>query len=465
MLSQLLSSRLTSSSPPLVILSDTLLQPALPLFRQLVLSSPSSHLVLVAAEQLPSRLVPPHVDRARRSVVDCTLAAPFASTSTSSAVSVDLSARDALEQLERAIVGAVEAAKGAGGPVVVAVDSGNALADEVGVHGVCRVVKRGLKVLEGCPSAFAVSGSRLVLLHHDHFPSLPSSSSSPLATPSLLATLLSPTLSPATLHLSLHAPALLEVLSRDYGLSLSSPLALDDEVDLRVPQFLARLEARGVGDPFRRPERAEEEDERIPLDGLGLAQGGGVGSEGCAVLGWTARGVQLPGSGAGGKRAAAAPGEVRKVVSWGYEGLRRVDEGDGVREVPLGEVLDPVRMGKVRAGAEAVPSPQPPGTPSSRPPSVPSSLPPSSSAPITATAPLPFSLSLTPSQLLARSRVANPFEGANKPIFGEAGYSGPTEADLAATARPGGGGGLTVEYTPDRGDDWDDEDPDEDLEI
>ncbi|GAA5890195.1 hypothetical protein JCM5296_002845 [Sporobolomyces johnsonii] len=463
MLSQLLSSRLTSSTPPLVVLSDTLLQPALPLFRQLVLSSPSSHLVLVAAEQLPSRLVPAHVDRARLTVVDCTLAAPFASTSTSSAVSVDLSAPDALEQLERAIVGAVEASKGTRGPVVVAVDSGNALADEVGVHGVCRVVKRGLKALEGCPT-----GSRLVLLHHDHFPSLPSSSSSPLATPSLLATLLSPTLSPATLHLSLHAPALLEVLSRDYGLSLPSPLALDDDVDLRVPQFLARLEARGFGDPFRRPERAEEEDERIPLDGLGLAQGGGTGGEGCAVLGWTARGVQLPGSGAGGKRAAAAPGEVRKVVSWGYEGLRRADEGDGVREVPLGEVLDPVRMGKVRAGAEAVPSSQPPGTPSSRPPSIPSALPPSSSAPITATAPLPFSLSLTPSQLLARSRVANPFEGANKPIFGEAGYSGPTEADLAATAtaRSGaGGGGLTVEYTPDRGDDWDDEDPDEDLEI
>ncbi|GAA5943550.1 hypothetical protein JCM1841_003365 [Sporobolomyces salmonicolor] len=462
MLSQLLSSRLTSTSPPLVVLSDTLLQPALPLFRQLLLSSPSSHVVLLAAEQLPSRLLPAHVDRARLSVVDCTLAAPFASTSTSSAVSVDLSAGDALEQLESAVVGAVEESnKGAGVPVVVAVDSANALADEVGVHGVCRIIKRSLKALEGCPT-----GSRLLLLHHQHFPSLPSSSGSFLATPSLLATLLSPTVSPSTLHLSLHAPALLEVLSRDYGLSLPSPLSLEDEVDLRLPQFLARLEARGVGDPFRRPERAEEEDERIPLDGLG--QGSGAGREGCAVLGWTARGLQLPGSGAGGKRAAA-PGEVRKVVSWGYEGLRRSEAGDGVREVRLGEVLDPVRMGKVRGGAEAVPSPQPTDTPSSsssaRPPFVPPSLPPFSSTPTTATAPLPFSLSLTPSQLLARSRVANPFEGANKPIFGEAGYSGPTEADVAARAQQRGGGGLTVEYTPDRGDDWDDEDPDEDLEI
>jgi len=32
-------------------------------------------------------------------------------------------------------------------------------------------------------------------------------------------------------------------------------------------------------------------------------------------------------------------------------------------------------------------------------------------------------------------------------------------------ARPNGGGGLRVEYTADRGDDLDEEEPDEDLEI
>jgi len=31
--------------------------------------------------------------------------------------------------------------------------------------------------------------------------------------------------------------------------------------------------------------------------------------------------------------------------------------------------------------------------------------------------------------------------------------------------RPGAGGGLKVEYTADRGDDLDEEEPDEDLEI
>ncbi|BGO96949.1 hypothetical protein NBRC10513v2_002564 [Rhodotorula toruloides] len=78
--------------------------------------------------------------------------------------------------------------------------------------------------------------------------------------------------------------------------------------------------------------------------------------------------------------------------------------------------------------------------------------------------PLPFSLSLTPSQRLARSLVSNPFAGADKPIYGEEGYAAPVLPGTAtATAAAGGGGGI--EYTPDRGDDWDDEDPDEDLEL
>lgn len=84
---------------------------------------------------------------------------------------------------------------------------------------------------------------------------------------------------------------------------------------------------------------------------------------------------------------------------------------------------------------------------------------PSSSS--TSTTVLPFSLSLTPSQLAARSLVQNPYEGSNQPIFGEAGYTG--KMDDQNPVR--GGGGLKVEYTADRGDDLDEEEPDEDLEI
>lgn len=41
----------------------------------------------------------------------------------------------------------------------------------------------------------------------------------------------------------------------------------------------------------------------------------------------------------------------------------------------------------------------------------------------------------------------------------------PTLPGLSAAAQGERAGGGRVEYTPDGGDDWDDEDPDEDLEI
>jgi len=43
------------------------------------------------------------------------------------------------------------------------------------------------------------------------------------------------------------------------------------------------------------------------------------------------------------------PGGEKKVVTWGFEGLRRKnDDGFEVEEVELGAVLEPRKMGKMR---------------------------------------------------------------------------------------------------------------------
>lgn len=80
---------------------------------------------------------------------------------------------------------------------------------------------------------------------------------------------------------------------------------------------------------------------------------------------------------------------------------------------------------------------------------------------------LPFSLDLTEQQRLARSRVLNPYAGIDKPIYGEEGYQVPVVPGLgvAGGTGTGSGGGGGIEYVADRGDDLDEEDPDEDLEL
>lgn len=343
----------------------------------------------------------------------------------------------------------------------------------------------------------------MIVVHHDDFPPFPSSSSSFSTTtgplhPSLLPALLAPTLSPSTAHLTLRPAAHIELLSREYGLPFpSSSDDGDGELDPRTKSFLDSLARRAAGDPFVRPSAhasVDEADERVALDPLG--SGTGAGGGGCVVE-YEVRGLEVAGGRERGRAAPApagrgAPGATaaKKLVRWGLVGARataRVRAEDGstdveVREVRLGEVVDRTRMG-VRAGVASAASvrlvlslasahttcrltaangdlqtpPVPsPSTAASTPP------PPSSSAAPSAAPPdsgaLPFSLSLTPSQRLARSRVSNPFAGADKPIYGEEGYAAPV---LPGTAVAAGG----IEYTPDRGDDWDDEDPDEDLEL
>ncbi|GAA5982059.1 hypothetical protein JCM5350_000631 [Sporobolomyces pararoseus] len=449
MLNHLLNTRYTSSSPPLVVLSDSLLQPGLSLFHQLISSSPAStNTILLCGDLVPSRALPHGLEQGKVQIIDCTVdqdfPQPFPSSSSSSptTVEIDLGQSQAQRELEQLLSEAVKKARAEGGAVQIAIDGINSFADELGIHGVWRLLKKGLKALEGLPL-----GSRVLLLHHDHFPSLPSSSAASPSSPSLLSSLLSPLLSPSTIHLALHPTSHFHTLSTRFSLSLPSTLSPSETIDLRTSEFLARLRERGVGDPFRRPERSDEEDERIALDALG-------NGEGKAVLGWNCRGVtvgkisRIVGAGSGGAAE-------KKVVTWGFEGVRkRNEEKFEVEEVELGMVLEPRKMSKVgdeSSSSTPLTSPNPSGPSPARP------NPSSSSTTPTA---LPFSLSLTASQLAARSQVANPYEGSNKPIFGEAGYTGQMD-EQPGTNR----GGLRVEYTADRGDDLDEEEPDEDLEI
>ncbi|GAA5938304.1 uncharacterized protein JCM15063_000696 [Sporobolomyces koalae] len=450
MLNHLLANRYACSSPPLIVLSDSLAQPGLSLFHQIVSSAPTStNTILICLEQSPVQNWSFELEQGKLQVIDCTcdddFPQPVASTSASHVTAaIDLADAQAHKTLGDAVVNAVHRAKPAGGPVQVAIDGINALADQSDVNVVWRLLKRTLKALEGLPT-----GSRLVLVHHDHFPSRPFAVSSP-ASPALLPSLLSPLLSSSTIHLTLHPTAQFHTLSIRYSLVLPSILSPHDDPDLRTTEFLTRLRERGVGDPFRRPERSDEEDERIALDNLG-------NGDGKAVLGWNCRGVAVGKvSRVGASNGPASGSQEKKVVTSGFEGVRRIhDNSSQVEEVVLGAVLDPRKSG--RRQEDALDSPALASSHASAParPTVPASTG-SSTAPTA----LPFSLSLTPSQLAARSLVSNPYEGHNQPIFGEAGYTGQMDDQAGRNS-----GGLKVEYTADRGDDLDEEEPDEDLEI
>ena len=238
------------------------------------------------------------------------------------------------------------------------------------------------------------------------------------------------------------------------------------------------------------------------------------------------RGTGTPFGTSSNDAAGAGADEVKRVVRMGYTAVQVVRGSGGtaleVREVAVGQVLDPKRMGVRAAGSggggrgadevrfglvrgllhdlgfcrvtriyellevliddsryahvQAFPSTaksnalQSPGPASS---SVDRSNPNSSAtSPAASTAAptaLPFSLDLTEQQRLARSRVLNPYAGIDKPIYGEEGYQVPVVPGLGVAGGTGtgsgSGGGGGVEYVADRGDDLDEEDPDEDLEL
>lgn len=209
-----------------------------------------------------------------------------------------------------------------------------------GAHSLAQLVHATLAALATAPKGMpplpapslthSIPGSRLIALHHADFPVLPSPDPRSDLTPSLLPLLLSPSLSSATIHLTLHPVPLIELLSREYGLSIPLSQALIPDLDVRLTHFLSSFSERSWGNPLIRPTSFGMEDERVPLDLLGGGQGG---QGGCAVE-WVSRGVVIPGT----QKRENLLGAVKKLLTRGLEGIKR--SGGSWEMVPLREVVN-----------------------------------------------------------------------------------------------------------------------------
>lgn len=171
LLPPLLANTLTTTSPSFILLSDSLLQPGLLLLRQFITTTldRNEQVVVISLEQSPSRLIPrnnsnssatqnQHVD-----LVDCVSVPPFASTSTLPAGLVNLHEKGGVQLLEKSALEAVrrrKAAAGAGGKVLVVLDSVDALAEK-GVHAVFSLLRKVLKELEGSSGESVMSSQIL----------------------------------------------------------------------------------------------------------------------------------------------------------------------------------------------------------------------------------------------------------------------------------------------------------------
>lgn len=179
-----------------------------------------------------------------------------------------------------------------------------------------------------------------------------------------------------------------------------------DPPDPRLHQMLRSTRQRQQGDPFRRPRDADQDDERIRINDL---------DERGIVIEYLVRGPHL--------------GKEKKVVYWGLETARSRPGTLELQTVPLTDVVHVKKITLVRddysfritkcalmhASKQNAPAEAD-----------------------TTDAPLTFNLSLTDSQRQAKDNVVLPY--------------------LPKT-------GATVDYEPDEADDFDDDDPDEDLEI
>ncbi|KDE07552.1 hypothetical protein MVLG_02223 [Microbotryum lychnidis-dioicae p1A1 Lamole] len=431
----------SSNASPFILITDSLVQPGLLLLQQFIssaLSRNDEHVVVVTLEQSPSRLLPfaasTGASHANFQLVDAvsSLSKTYASTSATPLGDsfLDLHQTNGVKRLVKAVVTAIERAQQKSSSVLVVLDSVDRLHELADLHGVRTTLQAVLKAL----STVKYSTSRLVALHHHAFPSptpTPASTSS-----ALLAYLLSPSLSSSTVHLTLHPSPLVELLSREYTLQIPLTPHYSIPIDLRLPEFLRSFNDRSYGDPFRRPRSTRDEDERIPLDLLGSSGNDG----GACVVEWSTRGVVLPTQVLRNSIGGMVNGKIeRRVLTRGVEGVIKKDRG--VQGVGLDRVLRKDRMASVNLSSLATPSTT--ATPAS-------SKPTKSSQPTNSIeAPLPFNLSLTSSQESARSSVPLPFVAK--------------KGDAAMYQGLGGVG--KVEYEPDEGDDMDDDDPDEDLEV
>ncbi|KAK4048607.1 hypothetical protein OIO90_005777 [Microbotryomycetes sp. JL221] len=379
------SSSAALQHPNLIIITDSILQPGLLLLRQFVSSAAEQQdaIVVLSLEQTKTRLVPNNVDAGLLRFVDRMTAQSTAAST--SATDIQQSERLALEH---SVIDSVNAAvsqtlRQGGRKVLVVLDSANAIA-EAGVDALHSIVRKTLK-------AIAV---------------------------------------------------VKELLARDYGVTIPVDNKVG-ELDVKLTSFLRSFSSRSWGDPFVAPTRHGDQDERVPLD-LG---GREDESSGKCVVEWSTRGIASISVNV--RNSDSQHNPTRRVVNRGLEGLRRTKQG--VRAASLAEVLDERRMrlvdfAKLVSDGSAATAATFAQTSSSAPTAgAGARAQPGYSSKVEAKdGVLPFNLSLTDAQHLAREDVALPF----KPREDGGMYRG---------------GAISYQAEPE--DDIDDEDPDEDLEI
>jgi hypothetical protein len=166
-----------SAHAPLILITDNILQPGLLLLREFISTSlqrygsPSlllglfltpmrsnDHVIALALEQPPSKLLPAGYPRDKVDLVDAVSGCPYASTSTLAPGLVNLHEEGGLAAMETLVLDAVVRRK-AGDRVLVVIDSVDALA-EFGVHAVVSLLRRVLKLLESIPGEFHLIHAR-----------------------------------------------------------------------------------------------------------------------------------------------------------------------------------------------------------------------------------------------------------------------------------------------------------------
>ncbi|KAK4050136.1 hypothetical protein OIV83_003707 [Microbotryomycetes sp. JL201] len=428
----LLRNSFQTTHPALLVVTDSILQPGLLLVRQFISAANDQQdaIIVLSMEQIKSRLVPKTVDESRLRFIDKVSAwTPSASSSATHVEQAEILA------IQQSVTEAVQSAVAStSSKILVVFDSANEIA-EYGLDALHSLVRTTLKALQfksgtqqhhryveshssSAERSYYVAGSRLLVLHHSNSPS---GHRNDLSRADVATILASPSLSQSHIHLTLHPSPLIELLSREYGLSITLDDHDGESMDVRCTTFLHSFASRSWGDPFTVPARHGELDERIPLD-IG---GKEADAQGRCVIEWSTRGINIP-------SLRKNDSGTKRIVHHGLEGLRRTKAG--VEPVNLNSVVDRKQMrlvdiSKLSSAASSVPVG----------PALSSESQKTSGEPL-----LPFNLSLTDAQHSAREDVALPF-----------------------TPREDGGmyRGGAITYMAESEDDIDDEDPDEDLEI
>jgi len=434
--------------PETTIISDSLVQPGLSLFREILLQSlkrDDERVCVLLTENDPRRVLGEDVlakakERGRGraaskptttgtgqhgfKIIDCfNEHAGGSSTSSTSQTQEPL-----VQHIDIEDVAALSSSVQDSQPTLLLVDSLNALETFSGSTASYRFLKSFL-------SAGGRDQSRsIIALHHSDLPTSPVPSTS--TSLPLLSSLLSPSFTSALLHIRLHTPSVLTHLYYAYGIeqvgqdgSAAATAAVADDVDTRVYDYLPLLHGRNWASPLQTSEYSAADgagataiedldvgaydspnprDVRLAL--LDLKPTGSSGNAGRTVAEYSMRGI------AKNRRRSEAT-----KIARGLEGIRAVwDEKTRTSSVAAtGRVADVLRIKIRRLQVEKK------ATDTNK------------TTDPTAAAAL-FNLSLTDRQREARESV-----------------------DLQYTPKDTG----EIIYQPDSADDMDESDPDEDLDL